>query len=138
MYRFRATFSETEWEDDEPDTEPIITHGFTDPNNPWGGLDAEMPEDCCGEDAARFIEENADVVEFETLEEAVEFMADFPGGIWDYSESESEQDYRTGVYREVTLHVVDSEQQAELFEVLRQYETKRDAELRAYKREAMI
>jgi hypothetical protein len=39
------------------------------------------------------------------FEEAVEFIVAFPGGVWDLSESEHDQDFRTGVYTAVTLHV---------------------------------
>jgi hypothetical protein len=51
--------------------------------------------------------EFAPYVEFDSIGEVIEFARDFPGGIWDISESESEQDYRTGEWKAVTLHIPD-------------------------------
>lgn len=122
----RATFTEWEWESDEPDTDPTIVHGWADPNNPWGGLDVIPPDDLCGEPYAAWVDENVKTIEFSddepdefdgewqddgtwrihcALDRAAAFIDDFPGGVWDLREANPEQDYRTGVYREVTLHV---------------------------------
>lgn len=100
-----ATYDTTEWESEEPDTDPTITHGFTDPSNPWGGFKHEMPDGCVGDAAKAWMAENVERLEFGDFEEAAQFVADFPGGVWDYRECEADQDYRTGVYTRVTLHV---------------------------------
>jgi hypothetical protein len=127
--RMRATFGTTVWESPEPDTEPTVGHGFTDPNNPWGGLRAEMPEGICGDLAAKWIDQNAETVEFTSLEEAAEFVADFPGGVWDYSDSEHQViDYATGEDMEVTLHVLDHTEA--VHKRAREIETARDAALK--------
>ena len=89
--RMRATFDEVEWIENQDD--PIETEGYTNPNNPWGGLKV-YPGDSSPHDE----------VWFENFPEALEFMKDFPGGIWGYSESESEQQ-PDGKWMSVTLHV---------------------------------
>lgn len=101
----RATFQDVEWESDEPDTEPTITGGFTDPNNPWGGFRSEAPEGLVGEAFVAWRDENVETLTFDDIEEAAEFIVDFPGGVWDWCEGESSTDYKTGVNTEVTLHV---------------------------------
>lgn len=102
----RATYQRHWYESDEPDTEPTFEHGYTNPHNPWGGLRSEVPDELCGEAFVAWRDENVDVVEFDTMFEAAEFVADFPGGVWDYREGECEcVDYRDGVYMHVTLHV---------------------------------
>jgi hypothetical protein len=103
----RATFSETLWESDEPDTDPTITDGFIDPRTPWGGFDVEVPDGLCGEAFTAWEVDNVDTITFDNLWDAAEFVVSFPGGVWDFSEGEGEQDARTGAYREVTLHVQD-------------------------------
>lgn len=100
-----ATYSDTEWESDEPDTDPTITSGFTDPRNPWGGFHSEVPEGLVGEAFTEWCKDNVERLEFDDVNEAAEFIAEFPGGVWDWSESEPDLNYRTGVYTEVTLHV---------------------------------
>lgn len=42
---------------------------------------------------------------FSALEHAAQFIVDFPGGVWDFSEGEGSTNYRTGVETSVTLHV---------------------------------
>lgn len=101
--KMTATYDTVEWEDGCE--EPITTGGYTDPSNPWGGWKNEMPDDIHGEAAKAWATENVETVTFNNLLEAAEFVADFPGGVWDYSECEAEQDYRTGVSTRVTLHV---------------------------------
>lgn len=92
-YTFRATFDEYSppvnycGDDDEY----LEEHGWCDPHNPWGGWNNE---------------DEPIPVTFDTLSEAVNFAVEFPGGIWDYRESESETvNYYSGVYRSVTLHI---------------------------------
>lgn len=104
----RATYSEVSWPDESEDYEE--ESGYTDPSNPWGGLDSEVPEGLCGEAFSAWVDENVTAYTCESLSEAVHFVVDFPGGVWDYREAEAEQDYRTGVYRSVTLHVPEEHQ----------------------------
>lgn len=128
----RATYQELEFPEegdadyDEGDNYPRITGGYTDPHNPWGGPDSEIPEGLCGEPFAAWREENTtsfvvDDADPETLDgdfddngewfyfpamaTAARFIVDFPGGVWDFCEGESSMDFRTGIDRSVTLHV---------------------------------
>jgi hypothetical protein len=126
----RATFTEWLWESDEPDTDPTVTDGYCDPSNPWGGFDVEVPEGLCGPAFTAWQIENVDHAECATLSEAVHFVVDFPGGVWNYQESDPEQDYRTGAYREVTLHVPD-ENQEQVFKWAAIIERIQDARYRA-------
>lgn len=96
-----ATYETVQWE--EECEEPDVERGYTDPSNPWGGWRYAMPESMHGEAARAWIAENAETVTFHTLQEAAQFVADFPGGVWAYSECWPEQD--TGAYTTVTLHV---------------------------------
>lgn len=91
-----ATYDTVEWVEDQdgPCEDPLEDGGFCDPCNPWGGMQTEDPQE----------------VTFDSLGEAAQFAIDFPGGIWDWSESESEQDYRTGVWKSVTLHIRDHQE----------------------------
>ena len=42
------------------------------------------------------------------MAEAVEFIGEFPGAVWDlHDDCESSPNYRTGVDTQVTLHVAD-------------------------------
>lgn len=70
--------------------------GWVDPHNPWGSLEQDRHDDSC-EPVAVYL----------PFAEAVEFLSEFPGGIWGYSESESEQSFRTGEWKSVTAHVDD-------------------------------
>jgi hypothetical protein len=97
------------WENPE-DEWPIETSGYTDPMNPWGGFKTETPPGLVGAEFSRWRDENVTTVEFDTGWEAAEFILDFSGGVWDYSESESEEDYRTGVWTQVTLFVQDDQE----------------------------
>jgi hypothetical protein len=118
---------------DEGDNYPRITGGYTQVHNPWGGLDSEVPEGVCGEAFTAWRDEHADSMEFDdaypdtlddgewvyafegdenptwrtftALEHAAAFIAEFEGGVWDLWESEPSTDFRTGISREVTLHV---------------------------------
>lgn len=78
-----------------PANEPIERHGWVDPRNPWGSLEQESEDRSCEPDSVTL-----------PLMEAAEFLSDFPGGVWDYSESESEQDIRTGEWKSVTAHII--------------------------------
>jgi hypothetical protein len=120
-----ATYDTVEWEDGSE--EPITTHGFTDPSNPWGGWKYELPDGVVGETAKAWMAENVETLTFNNLLEAAQFVADFTGGVWDYSECEPDQDYRTGISTRVTLHVHGHEQA--VFAIARQLESARDREL---------
>ena len=126
-----ATYQTTVWESDEPDTEPTICGGFTDPSNPWGGFKCELPDGCVGEAAEAWMAENVETLTFDTVEEAAQFVADFPGGVWDYSASEPEMDHKTGVYMEVTLHVKGSAggRRKNVFALAHKIEAERDRRL---------
>lgn len=102
----RASYEEVEWPDEVDD--PEIRHGWTDPHNPYGGLKTETT-DLWG-DAAGAAMDEAETVEFDDVWEAAEFIVDFPGGVWDYSEGESDFDYGTGISTGVTLHVDEGDQ----------------------------
>ncbi len=130
----RATYTEYDWpvEGDadyhEGDNYPRIENGYADIHNPWGGFDAEVPEALCGEPFVAWRDENVkafvlDDTDPEGLDEeemdddgvwhalnafdtAARFIESFEGGVWDLWESEPQvKDYRTGISREVTLHV---------------------------------
>lgn len=93
LYTYRATFDEYSppvTASDDTDDEWLETSGWCDPANPWGGWDNE---------------DEPIPVTFDSLSDAVNFAVEFPGAIWNYSECDSEQNYRTGVYRSVTLHI---------------------------------
>lgn len=61
--------------------------------------------------------DNVKIVEFDTIREAAEFALAFPGGVWDYSESEfSTVDYGTGRERQVTLHI--QERASDVFDAM--------------------
>lgn len=101
--KMTATYDTAQWEDDSD--EPITTGGYTNPSNPWGGWKNEMPDGIHGEAAKAWMAENVETITFNNFVEAAKFVADFPGGVWDYSECEAEQDLPTGVWTRVTLHV---------------------------------
>lgn len=93
--RLRATFESYYWEDVKDGVvaeDPIERRGWVDPKNPWGSFEYDEPSEI--------------VV---GIADAVAFVRDFPGGVWDYSESEAEQDVRTGEWKSVMLHVIDHE-----------------------------
>lgn len=96
-----ATYDIVAWFGD--DEEPTESGGFTDPENPWGGFRVELPAQ--ENRSPQWYTENVTTVEFDDLFEAARFVADFPGGVWDHRECEAEQDYRSGEYTRVTLHV---------------------------------
>lgn len=93
-----ATYETITWSDEDEDGY-TREGGYTSPTNPWGGLRYAMPDDVYGEAAAAWKAENAETVTFTSLVAAARFVADFPGGVWDYSESPWEND------TSVTLHV---------------------------------
>ena len=66
-------------------------------DNPWGAFESDVPFDVTV-----------------TALEAAEAVLNFPGGVWNYSEGEAEQDIRTGHCRSVTLHV-ENEHEALVF-----------------------
>lgn len=100
--KLRATYSCDYWPDDGVDY-PVHWHGWCDPHNPWGSANS-WPRTY---DDPEFVEGDEPIEVVLPLAEAVEFIAEFPGGVWDLCEGEHSQDYRTGVYTEVTLHVAD-------------------------------
>lgn len=78
---------------DSPDY-PDESHGWVDPCNPWGSFEQDV-DDTSAEPAS---------IELPIME-AVEFLIDFPGGVWHHREAESETvDYRTGRIKSVTAH----------------------------------
>lgn len=93
----RAIYSCTLFTSDEE--YPMEWGGFCDPYNPWGTADEE-PRD-------NYHVEGDEAVEVELpIDEAVRFVEDFPGGVWELNqECQPEQSPRTGVYTQVTLHV---------------------------------
>lgn len=102
----RATFEHVWWEDGAED--PCEERGYTDPRNPWGGIDAIVPDGLCGAPFAAWRDKNAETVTFQPDEfaECVDFVADFPGGVWNAeTECEAEQNVRDGTWRRVWLHV---------------------------------
>lgn len=112
MITMTATYDVDWFEDDEED--PYNEGGFTDPDNPWGGFRSELkawenpgPEWCA---------DNVKRVTFDSLVDAAEYVVDFPGGVWDWSECEAEQDVRTGRWTRVTLHVKSDEPARTLWE----------------------
>lgn len=155
--RLRATYSTTEWEGEDED--PIIGHGYADPNNPWGGFTTPMDEPDSGpaiphphrslwrrmlrkpisqksyraHEALRsalweqWTAENVETVVCDNLWEAAEFVVDFPGGVWDFREGEYSTEYRTGIDKEVTLHVEDHD--AAVFEIAEFIQKRQDARL---------
>src|SRR5690606_37491177 len=76
---------------DGDESEMIESGGWVDPSNPWGSLEQDRDDDSCEPETVSL-----------PFAEALEFLADFPGGIWGYSESESEQNIRTGDWKSVT------------------------------------
>lgn len=94
--RIGASFDAWLWGDPETDGDLPIEqdHGWVDPANPWGSFEQDVYDDSC----------EPAIVEL-PLAEAVEFLRDFPGGIWNYREAEAEQDFRTGRCKRVNAHV---------------------------------
>lgn len=120
MFVLTATYETLLWTDPEEEEGYERIGGYTDPRNPWGGFKTEIPEELYGEAFAQWRDTEIIPylsVSFDTVWEAAEFANDFPGGVWNYSESESEQDYRTGEYKSVTLHVHEGSESS-LFEVM--------------------
>lgn len=78
----------------DPANDPIERRGWVNPSNPWGSFEQMTDDDSADPDSVEL-----------PFGEALEFLADFPGGIWDYCEGESEENYRTGESKAVTAHV---------------------------------
>jgi hypothetical protein len=106
-----ATFDDVWWDDDVPDAEPNEVGGWADPNRPHEVQD--MPASICGDAVAPWKAANvpAEWTLRLPVDEAVEFLADFEGGIWDFSESEPSDTWayhdgeRIRVSRRLTAHV---------------------------------
>src|SRR5688572_2919136 len=96
----RATYESIEWDDRYDD--PQETRGYTNPRNPWYGFKDEVPEGLVGPAFTAWRDKNAETLTL-TLWEAAEFVANFPGGVWDYTEGESELQ-ADGTWLSVTLH----------------------------------
>jgi len=79
-----------------PDTHeiPREAHGWVDPMNPWGSLEQDVDDDSCPPDSV--------VLPFG---EAIDFLLDFPGGVWEVTDCEPSVDWRTGRSKSVTAHV---------------------------------
>jgi hypothetical protein len=130
-----ATYDTVEW--DGEDEDPIEHGGYTDPSNPWGGFRQEMPntpEEAGYDSWAAWSAENVDTVEFETVEEAAQFVVDFPGGVWDLRECNPETDHRTGVTMSVTLHVEETHRDA-VFALAKAIQAAKDKALAELRRE---
>jgi hypothetical protein len=104
--RMRATYDCVYWPDPEDD-DPAQWGGWCDPHNPWGSLWGDDEYDPDDDSDAYGRGEPIEIVL--PLNEAVEFVCDFPGAVWDLWEGESSVNYRTGVDVSVTLHVEDHE-----------------------------
>lgn len=65
------------------DVPDVAEWGYTDPRNPWGGFRDECPPGTIGEAFTAWYGENAQIVEFDTVEEAAAFAQDFPGAVSD-------------------------------------------------------
>lgn len=99
--RLRATFEAYLFEDDEqgnPIEEPRERRGWVNPTNPWGSFEQDTDDTSADPDTITL-----------TLWEAAQFVKDFSGAVWNYSEGESEQNVRTGEWKSVTLHVLNHE-----------------------------
>ena|ERR1035437_4737299 len=106
-YRLYATFETILWSDDPEDEDYSETRGYVEPSNPWGSIEWTDGAELCGPAFTAWKDEFAPYEGFATIDEVIEFAAQFPGGIWDISESESEQNYRTGEWKSVMLHIPD-------------------------------
>lgn len=107
----RVTFEDVWWDADVPDAEPNEVGGWADPK--WPHEVQAMPAGICGNAVAPWKAENIPAEWTLTLAvlEAWEFLSDFEGGIWDYSESEPSDTWaehdgeRIRVSRRLTAHV---------------------------------
>lgn len=98
---FRATYDCYYWPSVVSD-DPYHWHGWCDPHNPWGTANDDIPANPSiwgTSDGSEPIEVTMPIWE------AAQFITDFPGSVWDMTDCGSEQNYRTGVYTSVTLHV---------------------------------
>lgn len=103
-----ATYDDVWWDGDDDDEDPQERGGYTDPRNPWGGFRQEMPStpgDAGYSTWEAWMGDNVETVSFDNVEEAAQFVIDFPGGVWDLRDGEPEMDYKTGHTISVTLHV---------------------------------
>jgi hypothetical protein len=119
-----ATFETVEY--DDHDDGPLYGGGYTSPTNPWGGFKYNLPDGCHGEAAEAWMAENVETVTFDSIEEAAQFVADFPGGVWQYSQGTPSTD-AAGVETTVTL-IVDGHRDA-VFALARTIEDERDRRL---------
>ena len=79
-------------------SDPFIWRGWCDPENPWGTLDDE-PRD-------QYSVDDEPIELILPPYQAAEFIRDFPGAVWDlHTDCDPSQNYRTGVWTTVTLHV---------------------------------
>lgn len=85
--------------DPSPAEYPAQWGGWCDPANPWGTADDDRPTD-------DGFDHGEPIVLTLPIYTAAEFLAAFPGAIWDTDvECEPSQNYGTGVYTTVTAHV---------------------------------
>lgn len=101
LVTIRATYDCTYFPPDEEDA--AQWGGWCDPSNPWGSIGGD--DEYRADDADEAYGRGEPVELALTIGEAVDFLADFPGGIWDSREAESSPNYRTGVDVSVTAHV---------------------------------
>lgn len=127
--RMRATYDETWRESADDDAETLTAGGYTDPSNPWGGFRYEKPDGLVGEAFVVWQAENAEVVEFDTVEEAAQFVADFPGAVWDLWPDCDESTNGDDRSMRVVLHVLD--QAPAVHALARQIQDATDADLKA-------
>lgn len=100
---FRATYQCYYWPDDGQE-HPFTWNGYCDPHNPWGTLSEDIP---ANPSIRGTTPENDEPIEVTMpIWEAAEFIDRFPGGVWDLQwECQTDQNYRTGVWSNVTLHM---------------------------------
>lgn len=83
-----------------PANDPADWGGYCDPSNPWSTLDDEYRSGRSYNDP-----DDDPIPVVLPVYAAAEFLAQFPGGVWDATESEAEMGMTTGVWRRVTAHV---------------------------------
>lgn len=88
----------------EGSDDPAEWGGWCNPANPWGTMygDDEYDPNDTGPAYGRNSPPDEIVL---PVYSAAEFVRDFPGGVWDFAEGESEMNFHSGVWRSVTLHL---------------------------------
>ena len=96
----RATYDCVLWHGEDDYSE---WGGYCDPENPWGTADDEYDE---SDESDAYGRGEPIVLEL-PFDDAVEFIRDFPGAVWDLHDHCDASQNRTGVWTRVTLHVDD-------------------------------